>query len=320
MAITYDDIIFWLSLDFFQPLPFDFLPCCLPAGSVSHGGAPQLCPAPHSAPVWAGTVSGWWCSNGSSGLGDEAATPWSSPLGSSQFYGERDGSCMCEVQPDTSTWHGVNLPVLKLCSSCFVCLTIYQLLRLMENWDKTWKRERKETQMNTLSTQRKVSAHLYTRQPRVREGSGEKGLPQVGFGDVKAHPHRWCVFLNVEPHLNENLGKVIWNSNSTMYAGHLMSCSSHCQHWPGNQQSAAGRSCHTARNADHCWGSRWRSSSAHKLRRTQWVPEREREKVDQTWSWCFQALLLLWQITHLKSLSEVYKRLLHTPLVLQCQL
>lgn len=132
--LTYDDIIFWLSLVFFQALPFDFLPCCLPAGSVSHGGVPQLCPAPHSAPIWAGTVSGWWCSNGSSELGDEAATPWSSPLGSSQFYGERDGSCVCEAHPDTSTWHDVNLPVLKLCCSCFVCLTIYQLLRLTGNW------------------------------------------------------------------------------------------------------------------------------------------------------------------------------------------
>lgn len=137
LVVIYDDTICWLSLDiFFQALPFNFLPCCLPAGSVTRGGAPQPRPAHHSAPVWAGTVWGWWCSSGSSGLGDEAATPWSSPSGSSQFYGERDGKCvLCgvELQPNKSTWHDVNLPVLKLCCSRFVCAPIYQLLRLKKN-------------------------------------------------------------------------------------------------------------------------------------------------------------------------------------------
>lgn len=100
----------WLSLDCFfsKALPFNFLPCCLPTGSVTRDGAPQPCPAPHSVPVWAETVSGWWCSSGSSGLGGVAATPWSSPSGSSQFYEKWDGKCIlcsAELQPNKSTWH-----------------------------------------------------------------------------------------------------------------------------------------------------------------------------------------------------------------------
>lgn len=73
--------------------PFSDLLCSLPAGSAAHGGVPQ----PHlvlgSAPAWAGTVSGWWCSSGSSGLADEVATPLSSPSGSSRFYSEWHGAC-----------------------------------------------------------------------------------------------------------------------------------------------------------------------------------------------------------------------------------
>lgn len=67
---------------------FSDLPCCLPAGFATHGGVPQLGPAPRSSPILAGIVSGRRCSSGSSGLGDEGATPWSSPSGSSQFYEE----------------------------------------------------------------------------------------------------------------------------------------------------------------------------------------------------------------------------------------
>lgn len=131
------DIIQWLSLVIFFPgTPISDLPCCLQAGSATRGGAPQSRPAPHSSPVWAGIASGWWCSSGSSGLGDEGATPWSSPSGSSQFYGERDGECVSSgvgLKPDRPTWRSVYSPVLKLCCSCFVCAPIYQLLRLKES-------------------------------------------------------------------------------------------------------------------------------------------------------------------------------------------
>lgn len=91
-----DYIIRWLSLVsvFFRVTPISGLPCCLPADSATRGGAPQPCPAPHSAPVWAGIVWGWWCSSGSNGLGDEGATPWSSPSGSFQFCGEWDMFCL----------------------------------------------------------------------------------------------------------------------------------------------------------------------------------------------------------------------------------
>lgn len=34
-----------------------------------------------------------------------------------------------------------------------------------------------------------LNTDLYTGQPRVGEGSGEKGLPHIGFCDVKIYPH-----------------------------------------------------------------------------------------------------------------------------------
>lgn len=59
----------------------------------------------------------------------------------------------------------------------------------------------------------------------MREGSGEKGLPQVGFCNVKTHPHWWCIFLNVEPHLNKNSEKNLMKNKMPHWTGNLTSCS-----------------------------------------------------------------------------------------------
>lgn len=133
--ILISDIMKWLSLVIYLSgrSHFSDSPCCLRADSAARGDAPRPRLGLRSAPVWAGIVSGWWCSSGSSGLGDGGATPWSSPSGSSQFCGGQDAEHVLsnvELQPNKPTWRSVNLPVLKLCCSCFVRASIRQLLRL----------------------------------------------------------------------------------------------------------------------------------------------------------------------------------------------
>lgn len=122
-----------LKLGFFSPgaLHLICLLWCLPEAFVTRGGETQPHPARHSSPVWAGIVLGCWCSKGSSGSVDEAATTWSSLSGCSQFCGGRHYKCVYAT--DTSTTDKVNLPVLKLYSSCFVCTLIHQLLWLKKN-------------------------------------------------------------------------------------------------------------------------------------------------------------------------------------------
>lgn len=101
----------------FQQLTDDnshsLLPSCLPAGFVARGDDPRPCPAPRSAPVWAGIVSGWRCSSGSSGLVGEAATPWSCLSQSSQFCGSWNDTVSvftAELKAQASTGCWTRLP------------------------------------------------------------------------------------------------------------------------------------------------------------------------------------------------------------------
>lgn len=172
-----DDIIQWLSAVAAVDSPY-----CLPAGSAARAGAPQPRPATRSAPVWAGTVWGWWWSSGSIGSGVGDATPWSSPSGSSRSCGEWDFMWTVIVvkksawQSGSSSYYS---PVLKLHCSCFVCASIHQLLWLKAEEAEAWMTSSDQISDETKRRSRPLTCTLDS--PGWEKDREKKGFHRLVF-------------------------------------------------------------------------------------------------------------------------------------------